>query len=266
MIELVFNDSVKAAMAIAKSDAKEDKNDVESLWLDLDAGDLKGLPDIECRKKIIFSILRGPECICDEYDYSKLWDFNLQALNRILAATKTGEGIRIWWSDCPAEMCGFFFTVNLLAQSDVHITHIKLPSYLQQSSGICVYDGFINVAPEHFFTLLPLEKEVNISLRYAIAQRWDMLVKENAPLRAVVNGHLHSVPIDFYDHFLRKSFTDRIFSVASAIGKTMGLNQLGVRDWWYAQRIRSMIENGELEITEANNDFYKTMIRRKQPV
>jgi hypothetical protein len=89
------------------------------------------------------------------------------------------------------------------------------------------------------------------------------LVSEDAPLRAVINGRLMSVPADFYDYTLRAHFPDGVFTVAQAIGRALGMSQLGISDWWYAQRMRRMTESGELEAVRPDRNFYYTYVRRK---
>ncbi len=46
-------------------------------------------------------------------------------------------------------------------------------------------------------------------------------MRENASLRAVINGSLIGVPNDFYDFALRSNIPDGEFKVAQLIGKTM---------------------------------------------
>lgn len=259
MFELVAGDSVKAAMAAAGWD---DKN-VESLWLELDMGDVSGLPDISCRQGVMRLILAGPEGMGDDASFKELWDSFIKALKRIAEADRNGEDVRIWWSDSPAEACGFYFAVSLLEQKNVRVTAVKLPPYFEQGENICVHDSLKSLEPKALAGLAPLEREVSPALRRAIARRWDELVSENAPLRAVVNGRLVSAPADFYDYALRSRFPEGVFTVAYAIGKTMGESQLGVSDWHYAQRMRRMIESGELEVAKPDRDFYVTSVRKK---
>lgn len=259
MFDLVFSDSVKAAMAIAKAESEN----VESLWLELDTGDIKGLPDLGCRQEVMFSILEGPEGQRDDSSCRKLWDVNLEALERVVNADNAREDVRIWWSDSPAEACGFFFAVSLLEEADVNVTSVKLPPYFEQGENICAHDSLKSVEPKKLLSLLQLEKRVSPALRRAVARRWGELVSENAPLRAMVNGRLMSVPADFYDHTLRRQFTDGEFTVAQAIGRAMGMSQPGISDWLYAQRMRSMIEAGELEVVKPDRNFYFASVRKK---
>lgn len=255
-MDLVFSDSVRAALEIAKPGAN-----IQSLWLELDVGDIGGLPDIGCRKGVILSMLEGPEGEDAKDSLRAVWEINESAL-KALAVASAGETVRIWWSDSPAETCGFYFAVSLLENSDALIRSIKLPPYFEEGESIRVHDSLKSLDADMLNMLLPLEQDVSPALRRAIACRWGELVYENAPLRAVVNGRLVSAPGDFYDHTLRKYFADGEFTVAQAIGRALGMCKLGLSDWLYAQRIRHMIEAGELEIVKPDKNFYLTGVRK----
>jgi len=119
------------------------------------------------------------------------------------------------------------------------------------------------VKPEDFCSLLRYEKPVEYDERRAIAHLWEVLVSENAPLRAVLNGELRSVPEDFYDYVLYEVFPKGNFKVAEAIGRALGKGPGGISDWWYARRIRQMIACGELEIIEEGKKFYYSAVRKR---
>ena len=93
---------------------------------------------------------------------------------------------------------------------------------------------------------------------------WSQLREENSPLRAVVNGRLHSVGEDFYDPFIRAQIPDGIFRVAHLIGDVLGRCQLGIGDWWIAKRIQAMETQGELITVSKGNGFYRNEMRRAQ--
>ncbi len=73
---------------------------------------------------------------------------------------------------------------------------------------------------------------------------------ENAPLRAIINGKLTSVPENFYDFIIINNLPDNDFTMASFIGKILGEYRLGISDSWYALRIDKMIEENILIIVE----------------
>lgn len=262
MIDLVFNDSVKAALVFAKNKLKANIADVESLWLELDIGDISTLPDLSCREPVMRSILRGPENIDDEPSFSTLWESHQSALSRVIEAAQTGEPVRIWHSGAPFEVCGFCFAVSLLQSSPGPVTSIKLPPFFEEGDTIRVHDSLACADAEQLAALLPLEQPLSLTQRRNTAHLWRELMRENAPLRATVNSRLISVPADFYDHVLRRHLPDGKFPIVRAIGNAMAFGELGVRDWWYAQRLRAMIDAKELAVVEANLNFYYTHVKK----
>ncbi len=80
------------------------------------------------------------------------------------------------------------------------------------------------------------------------SDQWKTLVKENAPLRAIVNGKLLSVPMDFYDHLLYKELPDVPIVMGRLLGNVMMKYSLGVADAWCRFRIEAMINNGVIDI------------------
>lgn len=128
------------------------------------------------------------------------------------------------------------------------------------------YQTFGEVDPEVWSEFLPFQREAPASLLRAAALKWKMLQRENAPLRAVVNGHLMSVDADFYDWIIRlelekqKPEFQEPFLISDVIH-----HQLGISDDWIALRIEEMIRTGELEpVTQAPPDgpSYRRILRK----
>ena len=118
------------------------------------------------------------------------------------------------------------------------------------------------LSPGDWAAYLPLEREIPKSVRRAVAMEWSRLRAENAPLRAVINGRLHSVSEDFYDAFIRAHIPDGTFRVAQLIVEVLGRCQLGVGDWWIAKRIQTMENLGELITVSKGDCFYRNEMRR----
>lgn len=93
------------------------------------------------------------------------------------------------------------------------------------------------VAPEELDRLLEHGcREVPRAMLNALSHRWRQLQAENAPLRAVVNGQLHSVPVDFYDGMLLSRLPEagQTLRLAELIGRTLAECRPGIGDWWLA--------------------------------
>lgn len=91
---------------------------------------------------------------------------------------------------------------------------------------------------------------------------WAQRRQENAPLRAVLSGRLVSVSAEFYDPLIRAQIPDGPFRVANLIGDVLGRYQLGIGDWWIAERIQAMEAKGELCAVAEANEFYRRQLRR----
>ena len=105
-------------------------------------------------------------------------------------------------------------------------------------------------------------------MRVILAYEWAELQKENAPLRAVINGRLQSVPENFYDDFILREIVleKNEFREANLIGRILGKYQLGIGDGWLALRIEEMIRAGKLGIVSSAPEdelSYQRILKKK---
>lgn len=175
---------------------------------------------------------------------------NLQSLCRRAAA---GEAIRIWYSDQPEEQCGLCWLMDCLENAQAlkgPVYAVKLPEYECRDDGVVQQkNNFGEVSPGEWGKYLPLEKQLPRVQCLCYAFRWRELKKENAPLRAVLNGKLVSVPETIYDSFICREIeaAQEEFFEAEIIGSVLGKYALGIGDSWVALRIEQMISEGKLE-------------------
>jgi Protein of unknown function. len=198
-----------------------------------------------------------------EDSINRCWDGCVSDLDKLMARAKDGEPVRIWYSNAPYSLCGFYDTVDQLKSCECRISAVRLPGCMQlgeQGAKSAVSWG--DIRPGEFAHYLPLECEIPDSVQQSVIMEWETLKRENAPLRVVLNGKLHSVEIDFYDRFIRKEIPDGTFKVAQLIGLVLGRNQLGIGDWIIAQRIKNMVESGELTVIQKDSAFYGTTLKR----
>ena len=197
-------------------------------------------------------------------------------LKELFCRAKKGESIRIWTSDTPDETCGFYWLINQLKSigfENLDINYIKLPDFHVMPDGtVVIYSGWEEVAPHQWGNLARLGQKLPVNYMYALSFCWDQLKQENAPLRAVVNRQLVSVPEDFYDSFIFRELNKQQdeFMEAYLIGKVLGNYSLGIGDSFLALRIEKFIKDGILQpITKAKSEdpSYHRMLRKanKQP-
>jgi hypothetical protein len=295
MVEVVFSDSTKGAMKVAKNYKKENmiggaigyigtppskkeleerfegealggnSNEVIGISFSIDIGDISKGVISEERKKLIFEIHKSPFKNDDKEERSlaNYWEENLASLQKLNDSARNGEHIRIWYSDAPYSVCGFYFVNSILREYKCKVTAIKLPKYqIEKNDTVISYSSWSEVAAGKFYKFLPLETKISKNEQQFIASEWEELQKQNTFIRAVINGKLTSVAEDFYDYFICLNIPDGEFIMARLIGEVLGRHQLGVGDWWLAQRIRNMIANGELEVVSDNEFDYHKILKK----
>lgn len=251
MIEVVFSDSAKGSMRIANGYHKENV-DVVCIGHNLDMGDIAGEFDSEKRKKE-FNRALGIVTFCND-EIARFFDLLRKDFDKMLVAAKSGERIRVWKSNAPFSACGFAFLCDALRDIDCKVGVVALPEYWETAENtIGTYTDWGELPPGQFYRFLHLEHELSAGEKHWQGSLWHELKSENAPLRALVNGKLMSVPEDFYDHILIKHIPDGEFVVARLIGTVLGKYPLGVGDGWYALRIQKMIADGTLEMIGDND-------------
>lgn len=162
------------------------------------------------------------------------------SLQTILTKSAQGEPVRIWYSDQPDEMCGFYWLMGCLQRLEEKcgpISAVKFPQNLLGKDGIP-----INAWAEIYYLDLPcylgLEQPVTPMFRKVCAEHWKNLKQENAPLRVVLNGHLLSAPATLYDYFIKQEMTRMGNKSCQSIAESvLERYQLGISDQWIAERI-----------------------------
>jgi hypothetical protein len=111
-------------------------------------------------------------------------------------------------------------------------------------------NGWGELAPEEWRRYLRFQRVAPPSLCQYCASYWNALQKQNAPLRAMLNGQLHSVSETIYDDFILREIAEEgeEFLEAKVIGQVLGKYHLGIGDAWLGLRIEAMIQAGALQV------------------
>lgn len=202
----------------------------------------------------------------------------LQAATTTLAEIcnriSSGEAVRIWYSDHPDELCGLYWfmsQLNRLNLQNNQIFLVKLPTWeITEDGNLVAFSGWGEVNPGQWHRYLTLQTEVPLSFCSGCAAQWQRLQAENAPLRAVLNGQLVSMPETLYDEFILREIDAQAeeFDETMVIGKVLGKYALGIGDAWIAHRIETMIKAGNLAaVTKAapGHPMYHRRLKKMQP-
>lgn len=241
-------------------------HDVIGLSFALDIGDIASPVTAIARRDLLAKMLGADpwdELPDLESSIDAYWQNCVSDLEKLLSRAQTGEPARIWYSDAPYAICGFYHIIHRLQGCECDITAVRLPSYMPLGDqGARSAVSWAEVGPGELADYLPSAVVIPKCVQQAVGAGWEKLVRENAPLRAVVNGRLQSAGADFYDAFVRKHIPGGHFKVAQLIGNVLGQSQLGVGDWLIAERIKQMIKSGELMIVEQGTAFYGTTLKK----
>ncbi|WP_088189237.1 DUF3658 domain-containing protein [Desulfosporosinus sp. FKA] len=178
-------------------------------------------------------------------------------LKKVQGRAERGESLRIWYSNQPDEMCGLYWFMDQLNQWKVpskQVAIVKLPEWeADEKENIVRKSGWGEVAPAEWHRYLALQKPVLPVFEQSCAAHWQELQKENAPLRATLNGQLISVPETLYDDVILREIAaeGEEFQEVKVIGQVIGKYQFGIHDSWVAFRIEEMIREGKLEVVSA---------------
>ena len=232
-----------------------DANNVVNIGFYLDIGDISGEIDGSERKKVLSQL--WTRFNIEDNERELFFKYQRKDLEKLISAAKEGMDIRIWTSHAPYSVCGFYYVCYLLRNIDCKIRVVSLPQFISFSNHeIIECSHWAEIKPGQFYQFLNLEKPLSSIEKQYYSQKWQDLVLENAPLRAVINGKLTSVEESFYDFIIINNLPDNDFLMGQLIGKLLGKYKLGISDAWYALRIDKMIEENKLKLVEIKDTSY----------
>lgn len=291
MIEVLFGESEAASMKAAKSmkivgyvngptsvlvTGKETppertfagwvegtSEDVVCLGFMLDIGNIKEPIDSPYRKNLIYSMyaqnqyVKNPEI---DQELKLTGAVYLNELLRLKEYLENGETIRVWYSDTPYSICGFYSLCQILQKYKNEIHIVKLPEYMVRKTSIISYRNWGEVSAEEFAEFLTYESVLTKEEVRMYAQLWTELTEDNSPLRAMINGKVTGVSEDFYDFLIWKRLTRKPIKEARLIGDILGCFQIGMGDWWFARRIEHFIQQDKIKVINDSENKYARVI------
>lgn len=266
MIEVVFGESEAGALKVALQSGKLG-TDVICLAFALEIGDIGKPVTSKYRAKLLCDLLYAEQWGEDaemQNELKQLGGEYSAELQRLDGYLKKGEPIRVWYDSAPYSVCGMLWLCAHIRDraNSVEMRVVKLPRTITRGKTAVVRTNWGEVSPGEFVKLLPLQrrlKPVEIAMN---AASWNGLQSENAPLRAVVNGSVMSVPASFYDFLILKNLGEEPIKEAVLIGKVLGSDNIGVGDWWYARRIERFIAQNRIRIVKDSPRKYERILVR----
>lgn len=188
----------------------------------------------------------------------------------ILLARATQEPVRLWVDHTPDAACGLRWVLaqlRPLGVENLDLRVVALPALRPHDGGGLVLCRLGELHPSEWGRLVQQTRPLPADQAAALAGQWQVLQRENAPLRAVLNGVLVSADETLYDPYLRRVLDElpETFSEAILIGRTLGRFPLGYGDAWLALRVERWIADGLLEAVsqpDPGSPRYHRMLRK----
>ena len=136
----------------------------------------------------------------------------------------------------------------------------------RMTDGIAYFSAVGEVAPNLMPYFYQHRRQLTETEQGQLLSGWKRLQEENAPLRAMVDGRVQSVPADFYDEAILSGITEAEMPAAHAVGRAMGEldmktgNRVG--DMFIFARIRALAQTGKIQIVH-DAPTYRDMTIRK---
>ncbi len=236
-----------------------DSSEVVCLPFMFDIGDIKEPVCSDLRKEIICRMYSAADGEFKDSDFYSVFEEYKNELGKLKNFAESGAEFRIWYSDAPYSMCGFYFVCDFLKNYKCKISAIKMPLYVTEYfKNTHRITSWGEVDPSKFYKFLPFEKELSDAEINYISEVWNKLREENNPLRVLISGIVVGADENFYDDIIRKEIIklQPEFSIGKLIGKILNKYSFGIGDFWYASRIKKMIENGELKLINDKEDYF----------
>ena len=273
MLEVTFSLAVCGSLFAAKHKFKapEFKNsEIIGFDLMLDIGYLKEeTENLYCRK--------FPDEFLDRWTYYEGYNdddddpdewcvetANRKSYERLKTAIDNGEDIRIWYGDCPGDICAFYYICSVLCNGRGNVFEMKCPCSAECETGYYFIGNWALISPENLSKYIVETKKIQQEEILLCADWWKKLEAENAPMRAVISGRPISVDEDFYDEFIEKSLPEDPIKQNRFESILMGCLGFGLSHLIYKSRIQALIDRGEIEVVEDSEDQGKRIIKKRK--
>lgn len=262
LLNIVFDRSTAGILRTTKepgSNSRIRKEDILCLEFCMDIGYLQEEIDSAYRIELPDRLVMGAELAAAEAnksEYAETGKRNLENWNLIKRHLEKNLPIRIWYSNAPHALCGFYHLCTLLRNCGCDVFALCAPQTVLESNGkecsfINGWGSFDHPLDAYF----GCQRKLDAAEIRAYAAHWDQITKENAALRAVLSGFPISVSEDFYDDFLQKQIPETPFREGQLIQNTYAAYHLGVNAAWLELRIQRMIDSWGLVVMDASDEL-----------
>lgn len=173
-----------------------------------------------------------------------------------------GHAVRLWLSNTANDRCGLYWFCHFAKDYSNDISIVLCPGYeyipYLHTAHICNnWALFSN--PNFAVKFAPTARILDEHEKSAYAEAWSLLVKENSPLRILIDNTIVGVDEAFFDSIILSFVKLEPQSQRTIIGNMLGKWQGCCDAAFISMRIEHFINNGKIKVHEEKvdeNDCY----------
>ncbi|WP_187117483.1 DUF3658 domain-containing protein [Lentilactobacillus hilgardii] len=243
---------------------KHVKQRILTLPLSLDFGNIKTANIVRTRASFLEELSRNTHGYSVKEEIQKIRD-NLSFLEVLI---ESGTSFRIWWTNKAADYCGFIWLCDRLKTVENEVEQIKVPTLFPRENQTLleINEGLSGLSCDLIdeFKLFERQQKLSASIRRDYSYMWQELQEENQPIRVLINDHLLSQPVTFYDKFIYQQTSKTDFTeLDRLLGKIVLHYGVGILEGWYWYRIEKLIDEEKLEAKQSKIPM-KQLIRLRK--
>lgn len=227
IVDICFNNLISGALNF---NLYKECKEIITIPLFFDIGNIKGDALDNQKPNIIdmYAPFGVSQKECDE-----IFENIKNNVDMVVTCAKNGATIRIWNENTPTSICGVYYLINLLKDIDCKICECP-----------CSYFDKPN-----FDNMVELSKDKTTEY----SNKWDLLVKENAPLRVFENGDIVGVEETYFDDLIFKILGKQELLAPVIVGEV--LSEYKISDSYIFDRIYHLVACGKLKIAGLSKKY-----------
>jgi len=265
-VDVVFNDPLQIALKRAGRDytALEYAKVANLYRTNLDVGYIKEAEESDYRKLASWRLAYMYVDVSDE-EILEEWCEKYEGWETLCKAIEKKKPLRIWYSENPRELCGFWYLCSLLKDYPADVYAVRAPERIHDETDDSYFFVYStgDIDPDNAGKLVETAVKLSPKEMKMYAKEWSRLKQENALLRTVTAGRVVSVDESFYDDAILKYVAEEPKTEAKIFEEAM-MALPYIQQGWITLRIQKMIDKGRIEIAEDNENPAKRLLCKKQ--
>lgn len=168
-----------------------------------------------------------------------------------------GHNIRLWLSNTANDRCGLYWFCDFVKNYANTISIVMCPGFEYSHSGqtASVNKSWASFSDLKFVASFASAAHIlDLQERAAYAREWSLLVRDNAPLRILIDDSIVGVEESFFDNIILGFIAGEPQKQVTVMGKMLGKWQGGCDVAFISMRIEHLVSTGKVKVCEENVD------------